>query len=58
MRVATPVGAPPATFVEALVGLVTPLGAFDRIAVGFPGVVRNGRVLTAANLGNDKWVGF
>jgi polyphosphate glucokinase len=58
VRVATPVGAPPATFVEALVGLVTPLGAFDRIAVGFPGVVRNGRVLTAANLGNDKWIGF
>lgn len=58
VRVATPVGAPPTTFVEALVGLVTPLGAFDRVAVGFPGVVRNGRVLTAANLGNDKWIGF
>jgi polyphosphate glucokinase len=58
VRVATPVGAPPVTFVEALVGLVAPLGAFDRVAVGFPGVVRNGRILTAANLGNDKWVGF
>ena len=58
VRVPTPVGAPPAKFVEALAGLVAPLGAFDRIAVGFPGVVRNGRVLTAANLGNDKWVGF
>ncbi|MBY0318064.1 MAG: ROK family protein [Reyranella sp.] len=58
VRMETPVGAPPTTFVEALVGLVTPLGAFDRVAVGFPGVVRNGRVLSAANLGNDKWIGF
>jgi polyphosphate glucokinase len=58
VRVPTPVGAPPAMFVEALAGMVTPLGAFDRIAVGFPGVVRNGRVLSAANLGNDQWIGF
>ena len=58
VRMPTPVGAPPMKFVEALVGLVAPLGAFDRIAVGFPGVVRNGRVLSAANLGNDKWIGF
>ena len=58
VRVPTPVGAPPAKLVEALVGLVAPLGAFDRIAVGFPGVVRNGRVLTAANLGNEEWIGF
>jgi polyphosphate glucokinase len=58
LRVETPVGAPPAKFVEVLAGMVAPLGAFDRVSVGFPGVVRNGRVLTAANLGNDKWVGF
>jgi polyphosphate glucokinase len=58
VRVPTPVGAPPAKFVEALVGLVGPLGAFDRVAVGFPGVVRNGRILSAANLGNDTWIGF
>lgn len=58
VRVPTPVGAPPERFVEALAGMVAPLGAFDRIAVGFPGVVRSGRVLSAANLGNDKWIGF
>jgi len=28
------------------------------VSVGFPGVVRNGRVLTAPNLGNDGWAGF
>lgn len=58
VRVATPIGAPPAKFIEVLAGMVAPLGAFDRVAVGFPGVVRNGRVLTAANLGNDTWIGF
>jgi polyphosphate glucokinase len=58
VRVATPVGEPPATFVKVLADMVAPLGAFDRISVGFPGVVRDGRVLTAANLGNDKWTGF
>ena len=58
VRVATPVGAPPQKLVEVLAGMVAPLGAFDRVSVGFPGVVRDGRVLTAANLGNDKWTGF
>lgn len=58
VRVPTPVGAPPAKVVEVLAGMVVPLGAFDRVAVGFPGVIRNGRVLTAAHLGNDQWTGF
>ncbi|MBL6613085.1 MAG: ROK family protein [Reyranella sp.] len=58
VRIATPVGAPPAKIVEALAGLVAPLGSYDRVAVGFPGVVRDGRILTAANLGNDAWIGF
>jgi polyphosphate glucokinase len=58
VRLPTPVGAPPQQIVETLAGMVAPLGAFDRVSVGFPGVVRNGRVLTAANLGNDKWTGF
>ena len=31
-----------------------PLGAFDRISVGFPGVVRAGQVLTAPNLGQRR----
>jgi polyphosphate glucokinase len=58
VRVATPVGAPPEKVVEVLAGMVAPLGAFDRVSVGFPGVVHDGRVLTAANLGNDLWKGF
>jgi polyphosphate glucokinase len=58
VRVETPVGKPPEGIVEALAGLVAPLPAYDRISVGFPGVVRDGRVRTAANLGHPAWIGF
>src|ERR1051326_9184295 len=33
-------------------------GPFDRASVGFPGAVRDGRVLTAPNLGTELWAGF
>jgi polyphosphate glucokinase len=58
VRMDTPVGSPPPEIVEALVGLVAPLAPFDRASIGFPGVVRNGRVLTAPNLGHEGWSGF
>jgi len=51
-------GAAPRDDVAALVEMARPLGTFDRISVGFPGVVRAGRVLTAPNLGTEKWQGF
>jgi polyphosphate glucokinase len=49
---------PPGEVVARLVEMVRPLGAFDRVSLGFPGVVRAGRVLTAPNLGTDVWQGF
>jgi polyphosphate glucokinase len=58
VRVDTPRPATPTAVVEALVRLVAPLGAFDRIAIGFPGVVRDGLVLTAPNLGTAAWHGY
>ncbi|HXJ79426.1 MAG TPA: ROK family protein [Candidatus Methylomirabilis sp.] len=58
VRVVTPVGNPPDEFVEAIRHLVEPLPSFDRVSVGFPGVVRDGVVRTAPNLGNDRWKGF
>ena len=58
VRIASPVGAAPQRVVEMLADLVKPLGACDRASVGFPGVVRQGRVLTAANLGNAAWKDF
>lgn len=58
VRIDTPVGATPDKIVLALEGLVAPLGAYDRVSVGFPGVVRAGLILTAPNLGNDGWTRF
>jgi polyphosphate glucokinase len=58
VRVDTPVRRPPAEIVKALARLVAPLGSFDRVSVGFPGVVRRGRVLTAPNLDNKGWKRF
>jgi polyphosphate glucokinase len=57
-RVDTPHPAVPAAVVAALVNLVGPLRPFDRMSIGFPGVVRGGRVLTAPNLGTQAWHGF
>ncbi|MGH7105467.1 MAG: ROK family protein [Acetobacteraceae bacterium] len=57
-RIPTPHGASAEDIVAALASLGRPLGRFDRISVGFPGVVRHGRVLTAPNLGTDAWHGF
>jgi polyphosphate glucokinase len=47
VRVATTYPCPPAAMLDALAGIAAPLPAFDRISAGFPGVVRDGRVLTA-----------
>ena len=47
VTVATPYPLPPDRFVSTLADLVKPLPAYDRISVGFPGVVRKGRVITA-----------
>ena len=57
-RVNTPEHPTPQVVVDALVGLAGPLGDFDRISVGFPGVVRRGQVLTAPNLGTSDWQHF
>jgi polyphosphate glucokinase len=58
VRVETPHPCPPKVLLEKCKALVSPLPPYDRISAGFPGVVRNGRVLTAPNLGTDDWHGF
>ncbi len=50
VRVRTPYPCPPKVLVEALEGLASELPAYDRVSVGFPGMVRKGHVLTAPNL--------
>lgn len=58
VRIDTPYPCPPAVMIDALAGLVAPLPPFDRVSVGFPGVIRDGTVLTAPNLGTEAWRGF
>lgn len=48
----------PEALVRAIDEAVTPLGAFERVSVGFPGYIRGGRVLTAPNLGTEVLAGF
>jgi predicted TIM-barrel fold metal-dependent hydrolase/predicted NBD/HSP70 family sugar kinase len=48
----------PEILTEAIDAAAAGLGDFDRVSVGFPGAVRNGRVLTAPNLGTELWAGF
>lgn len=50
VRVRTPRPAHPDRLVAALRALVEPVPGYDRVSVGFPGMVRDGRVLTAPNL--------
>jgi len=57
-RMNTPSKPVPLVVVDALVDLAGSLGRFDRISVGFPGVVRHGEVLTAPNLGTAAWRNF
>jgi polyphosphate glucokinase len=56
-RVATPKKGTPEAVLEVLDGMIAQQGEFDRISVGFPGVVTSGVVFTAVNL-DKSWVGF
>ena len=61
LRVKTPHPSPPRVLVRALAALVRPLtldSSVIGVSVGFPGVVRHGKVLTAPNLGTGDWKGF
>jgi polyphosphate glucokinase len=49
VRVPTTYPCPPDRLVEILAELTAPLPAFDRVAAGFPGMVRGGRVLSASH---------
>ena len=58
VRIETPQPCPPKVLITSLGHLVARLPAYDRVSVGFPGVVRKGRTLTAHNLGPEEWPGF
>lgn len=56
-RVPTPHPATPKAVLAEIVKLVAPLGRFDRVSVGFPGVVMGGVTKTAPNL-HESWASF
>jgi polyphosphate glucokinase len=58
LRVVTPHPVTPEGLVDALTKLIEPLVGFDHVSVGFPGVVRHGKIVTAPNLGTDVLKGF
>src|ERR1051326_9070038 len=55
VRVETPQPCPPGVLIEKFKGLIAQLPPFDRVWVGFPGVVRKGGTLSCKNLGSDEW---
>jgi polyphosphate glucokinase len=55
VRIDTPRPCPPGVMVDSLVELVARLPAYDRVSVGFPGVVRDGRVVTAPHFKGRNW---
>jgi polyphosphate glucokinase len=57
-RVDTPKDVTPQQLVDLIAGMVAALPSFDRVSVGFPGVVRNGVIRTAPNLGTERFQGF
>ena len=58
VRIETPKALVPDALLQALVNLVEPLGGYDVVSVGFPGVVRKGVIITAPNLGTKQLKGF
>lgn len=57
IKLPTPRPAKPEAVVATIAEVAAQAGAFDRVSVGFPGVIRDGRVLTAVNF-DGKWAGF
>jgi polyphosphate glucokinase len=56
-RIATPKHARPKDIIEVARKLAKAQPGFERVSVGFPGVVKDGLIYTAANLGKG-WSGF
>jgi polyphosphate glucokinase len=57
LRTPTPIPATPMRLLLALDKLKEQMPAFDRVSVGYPGVIKHGVVMTAVNL-HPRWVGY
>lgn len=58
LRSPTPKEATPQAVLDIVAAQAVQLPSIQRISVGFPGVVKGGKVLTAPNLGTRSWAGF
>ena len=58
VRIKTPKRRKPQDIVKALTELVVPLGTFDHVTIGFPGMVKEGKVVSAPHFGTKDWKGF
>ena len=56
-RIITPRPATPQAILDTIAELAKGQGVFDRVSIGFPGVVRKGVTITAPNL-DPSWKGF
>ena len=54
----TPTEASPDELVKDLEDMAQGLPAFDRVSAGFPGAVRDGRIITAPHFPHGAWAGF
>ena len=57
-KLPTPEPATPDNVIGLIQDLVKDFPEYSKISVGFPGYVRNGRILTAPNLGTTRWQHF
>ncbi|HEX4028012.1 MAG TPA: ROK family protein [Rhizomicrobium sp.] len=57
-RIKTPKHRKPRQIVKVLTELAAPMGGFDHVTIGFPGVVKDGRVISAPHFGTKDWKGF
>src|SRR5665213_3436890 len=56
-RIETPQPATPDNLIAVMDQMAGTLQKYDRVSVGFPGVVKRGATLTAHNL-HPAWIGF
>lgn len=58
LRMLTPHPAKPDAVLDVVRRMLSAKPRFDRVSVGFPGVVHDGVVMTAVNLGTQYWKGY
>lgn len=57
LRMLTPTPPTPRAVIAVLTQMKDKMPAFTRVGIGFPGVIKRGKTLTAVNL-HEEWIGF